>query len=111
MELYSSNSPIFKIVILSFVVLIRPSVESETNGIGQRPRNNSNQKQTKYVENNKVGNMPMFGHGQICPRNSPSDCRCWARPDMPGQITFVNCTGTNKDVVPQVNLTFDFIRK
>ena len=106
MELYSSYSPIFKIVILIFVQLIRPSVENETNGVGQRPKHNSNQKQSKYVENNKVRNMPMLGHGQICPRNSPSDCRCWARPDMPSQITFVNCTGTNKDVVPQVDLIF-----
>ena len=92
-----------KFVIFIFLLFVRTSVESETNGLGKRPKYVPNQERTKYVSDVEQSRQKLK-LGQLCPRNSPSGCRCWARPDVPNQITYVNCSGTNKDVIPQVEL-------
>lgn len=97
---YISN---FDLVVLIISLLVQSSVGNELNGSGQRPKYYPSQEGSTFDNGAGGRNRPLFGEGQLCPRNSPSGCYCWARPDFPSQHIFVNCTGTNKDIVPQVD--------
>ena len=102
MAMFYHNLSNFKLVILVFSILVQFSVGNEISGSGQRPKYYPSQEESKLGNGAAGRNRPLFGEGRLCPRNSPSGCFCWARPDYPSQHIFVNCTGTNKDIVPQV---------
>ena len=90
-------------VLLIFVLLVKSNLGSKTSGIGERPKYISNAEETKHINNVGKQDRPLLGQGQLCPNNSPRGCRCWSRPnDFQNNIIFINCTGTGKEVLPQV---------